>query len=236
MSYTSENAPLRRKEDIIKFLLDHDCYHPMNSWNKGWCVAWNVKMSRLFDMTGMKHADRFEPPLDPALNDEWEAHLETQAGSEIWNWVMERLGEDLGSGEFTRYPGVGFVKCYFNGRSGGWMVLEDTDIEERGSEPWAINKFVWSGKDEYEEWLRDMNIGRLTRWYRMICDVDLAVKGRYDEAEYQFAYERHDWEAEKRLEQAMNADPVVQTAKQNIDASKSVIEEREILHRSELVK
>jgi hypothetical protein len=234
MSYTSETAPLRKKEDIIKFLVEHDHYHPMNSWNGGFCVAWNVKMHGRFDMTGMKHAK--EHDLDPTRTEAWEAHLESKEGQNVWDWAMENIARQFIDGEFTRYPGVGHVKCYFNGRSGGWMVLEDTDIENGGDNPWALNKFIWSSRDSYEEWLREMNIGRLTRWYRMVCDVDRAVAGRYQEAEYQYAFERAQWEDEQRVKEAVEADPAVQTAKQNIAASKSVIDEREMHYRAALVK
>jgi hypothetical protein len=147
--------------------------------------VWNVKVySAEFDGPCLR---TYDPTLDPALDSEWDSYVESNGDQLFWHWC-EDAGRGISEGEWTSYPGddQGDWEFGFEGRSGGWIVLEK-----------------WRGRDvrnfaPFSEW----SWPDLVAFYRGIrcADSDFTQANAVVSVEDYAAAYRADWEAEKREE------------------------------------
>ena len=142
-----KDIDLNNRQEMIDFLTNHFRYYTMNSWNRMTSYAQNVKLRNL--------------NIPQELHDKAYDFIFCDS-TEDYDWDERKLIE-----EFTVETGY---SARFNGRSCGYIVLYDTDINEH------LERYVCShGVDEYEdfrEWKTEDLIKRVTLVQRFdkLCD------------------------------------------------------------------
>lgn len=152
--------------------------------------AWDVKAwAADFDGDSLR-ARAPEYDLDPGFDPDWESYVDSDDRF-FWD-CCEDAARDVSEGEWTSYPGddQGDWEFSFAGRSGGWLVLE----KWRG----------WNMRGADAETFAEMDLPTLKAFYRGIrcADSDFTPAKAAAEVEYQAAFRRHLWEADKRAEKA----------------------------------
>lgn len=150
--------------------------------------CWDVKVYRA-EFSGAALRKHF-PDLDPALDAEWQSHLE---GDNSLFWAFcEDAGRQVSENEWCSYPGddQGDWEFSFAGRSGGWIVLEK-----------------WRGRDmrnPCDDDLAEMSFADLRAFYRGIrtADSDFTAAKATAEVEYQAGFQRELWEEDRKAERA----------------------------------
>lgn len=116
----SKNVNLDNRKEMIDFLTKHFRYNTMNSWNHMTSYANNVKLYKL------------------GLPDTSKAYDFLEAECEEY-----RLDIHDAITEFTADTGY---TAEFNGRSGGYIVMHDTEVDKNGN-----RRTLMRGIDEYED-------------------------------------------------------------------------------------
>lgn len=197
--------PLRSRQWIIDYVMNHQLYHPMNSWNGGRVLAWNIKVNMRYDQSG-QIGERGEP-VEPRFDARWEAHLDTDAGYDLFHEACENaLRYYTEDALWTPWPGPGpdkagktrweqgQFKFTVNGRSGGYLILTHwPGPQPRG---WALYPMIWSSKGHLEDWLNGLSWKELRLLHEVMAnlDYDLRPEAIRNEMEYQFNWLRTQWE------------------------------------------
>jgi len=194
----SERYPHLSRAAITEYLLDHDTYHPMNSWNGGTVLSWNVKMHGVWDdrvELGL-HADPSEvADLDRSLDDLWKKHM--QEAENFFYDICENMAFVFNHG-WTAWDGKTEATFFFNGRSGGHMCLDTVD--GFGAGRWRSVGLCWDSMGHFEEWLAELEWQDLQKFYRMVRDVDLQAEQSMLIYRYgcEVNFLRQEWEAEHK--------------------------------------
>jgi hypothetical protein len=195
MTTSPYSFPLRSRKAITEFLAAHDSYHPMNSWNGGFCLAWNIKVNMNFDTSG-KHGE----PVNAKYDDAWLRYLNEDNG-ELFNLACENGLRHYVDDEWTNYPGIeqGEWRFTVNGRSGGWLLLENAPAWLPKPHGWKSHRMTWDNRSEYNDWLAELDFATLMRFYRavVVLDADLSKVSIRKEMEYQFSDLRASWEEDQ---------------------------------------
>lgn len=193
--------PLKSRRAIVDFLVNRDS----RSYNhRRYAFAWDVKThGARYDGDSLRsHIE----DLDPALDIEWAAKCDSDYDL-FWEWAAE-AARHVQDGAWTSYPGTdqGAWEFSFEGRSGGWLVLDKFEgIAVAGvySDPVEAadskrHGYDIQGAENLDAWPWD----RLQRFYRgIVCaDSDFTPTKAAKELEYQAAFDRENWEDTKRAE------------------------------------
>ena len=117
---------MRRREDMIRFLRDHDRYWTMNSWNRSSSYANCVKIHRL-GLTRDQLENAWEMLDMPQVYDTIHALFEEWAATRQWRWQV-----------------------HFNGRSAGYLVLYQGGLDWKNARTVQCDecsKLTWDRKD-----------------------------------------------------------------------------------------
>lgn len=133
---------------MFEFLKGHFEYPTLNSWNHLYSIANNVKLNRL-DLTG-----------------DWWTALKLLENGEydninwmIHEWMVEHKGYEV----------------YFNGRSGGYLILRDVDYNGHMLPEFILDSDTY---EDYKEWCREnygsvkANRDELIRFTKLVQDFD----------------------------------------------------------------
>lgn len=204
--------PARSRKAMIAYLAEHESYVPMNTWNGGFVLAWNVKIYN-FDASGKaklwerysKSKSEFKPRAN--LDAGWEQ--ETQE-PEFFYSICEDAARMYLEGEWTNYPGIeqGEWKFSVNGRSGGYFILTEAPRWLPAPRAWRMFPMIWDSRGAYEEWLANLDTPTLKRFYRAVrvLDHDLARDAVEAEISYQVAFRRQQWEETQEQEEQTAAE------------------------------
>lgn len=189
--------PLRKRADIIARLGEHESYCPMNSWNGGFCLAWNIKVHNFDSMGGGDYLRK------PENDSEWESYVEN-SDSIFWDACGDATRYYTDS-EWSNYPGIeqGEWKFSINGRSGGYMLLEDSPGWLPLPRGWTCHKATWESRAHFVEWLGELDYSTLLRFYKamQVLDSDLSRENCRKSLESAFGFLREQWEEERAEEQ-----------------------------------
>lgn len=191
------NFGLKSRRDIIDFLTEGGRHY--YDRHGSYPLSWNIKVYR-YDETGNNNGNP-DYAIDPALNDAWEAHLEEKAnycsgetyGSQyFWRACEEGLSYFFDC-DVTVYPGdVVDCKFYALGRMGGHLCLAE----------WEGHDLARMGKDDFQEFLENLDYQRLRQLYRFVVCLDKDINPER-ELSYNFNFLRSEWESEYKEEQAL---------------------------------
>lgn len=200
MTKSPYTFPARSRVDMILYLEDHASYHPMNSWNGGFCLAWKIKCNFTFDTSGIDKGE----PVNRAWDAAWKEHVEADRdGTLFWDAAQSGLRQYV-EGEWTNYPGIEQGEWSFatNGRSGGWLILTDAPSWACLPRGWASCRATWESRADFSSWLEALDFDTLRRFYRAIrvLDADLSRDAIKSEMEYQYAWLRVLWEEARQEE------------------------------------
>lgn len=147
MFYKS-GVDITNDRQMFEFLKGHFEYPTLNSWNHLYSIANNVKMNRL------------------ALSGDWWMALQLLERGEydtinfmIQDWVREHVGYEV----------------YFNGRSGGYLILKDRDYNGNMLPESVLDSDTY---EDYKEWCREnygsvkANRDELVRFTKLVQDFD----------------------------------------------------------------
>ncbi len=198
--------PHRSRAAITQYLADHEGYHPMNSWNGGFVLAWNIKVYRL-DSSG-----KSDGGVQARFDEAWLKHVE-ENDDMFWMCCGDAT-RYYTDGEWTNYPGIeqGEWKFGINGRSGGYMVLTEAPAWCPAPRAWRLYEMIWESRSAYEDWLADLDFKTLRRFYRAIRVLDKDLSGESVEREmaYQFCFQRQLWEEEQLADEKADADLMIE--------------------------
>lgn len=195
--------PLRSKQWIIDYVMNHQLYHPMNSWNGGRVLAWNIKVHMDFDQSG-QIGNRGEP-VEARFDARWNAHVDADDGTLFAEACESALSYYL-EGLWTPWPGPGPIKgktrweqgqfkFTVNGRSGGYLILTHWP----GPLPrptWRIYPLIWESRADLEYWLDGQSWKNLRLLHEVMAnlDYDLRPDAIRSVMEYQYNWLRSQWE------------------------------------------
>lgn len=135
-------------KQMFNFLKNHFEYPTMNSWNRLYSIANNVKINRL-GLTG----------------DWWTALKLLENGEyDTINWMIHEW--------MTEHTGY---EVYFNGRSGGYLILKDRDYNGHMLPESVLDSETY---EDYKDWCREnygsvkANRDELVRFTRLVQDFD----------------------------------------------------------------
>lgn len=133
---------------MFEFLKGHFEYPTMNSWNRLYSIANNVKINRL------------------GLTGDWWMALKLLENGEydtinwmIHDWMTEHTGYEV----------------YFNGRSGGYLILKDRDYNGHMLPESVLDSETY---EDYKDWCREnygsvkANRDELVRFTKLVQDFD----------------------------------------------------------------
>lgn len=185
--------PDRTRKAMLAYLAEHKGYCPMNTWNGGFVLAWNIKVHNA-DYSGkssngdFKTNDRFDAQWDSCVQD----------SPSLFNDACESATRQYTDKEWTNWPGIEQGEWDFgiNGRSGGYMILMDAPAWIPKPQGWACCKMTWDSRGDYQDWLNRLDTPTLKQFYRAIriLDCDLRSAACDQEVSYQFAFFREQWE------------------------------------------
>lgn len=146
--FYKKGIDITKDRQMFEFLKGHFEYPTMNSWNRLYSIANNVKLHRL-DLSG-----------------DW--------------WVALQLLEN-GEYDIISYMIDDWRRChrgyevYFNGRSGGYLVLKDSDYNGHCLPESVLDSDTY---EDYKEWCREncgsvkANREELVRFTKLVQDFD----------------------------------------------------------------
>jgi hypothetical protein len=196
--------PHRSHKARIAYLAEHENYHPMNSWNGGFCLSWNVKINR-GDYSGKNGGRPSDYPVNLAFDEKWDEYV--QANDSLFYKTCEDVFQSSCE-DYSTYPGddAGSYKFSLNGRSGGHLILTHCAIV---SEPkdWKMFPMIWASRADYEYWLETRGKEELERFYKAVRCMDYDFAGERVKAEfnYQLASRRSQWEEDLNAEMESGA-------------------------------
>lgn len=139
---------ITKDKQMFEFLKGHFEYPTMSSWNRLYSIANDVKMYRL-GLTG----------------DWWMALKLLENGEyENLNWIIQEWLED--------HKGY---EVYFNGRSGGYLILKDKDYNGHMLPEYILDNDTY---EDYKEWCHEYygsvkaNRDELVRYTKLVQDFD----------------------------------------------------------------
>lgn len=165
-------------------------------WERHTCYpfSWNVKAPYPFPMTAAKlnpyhyEGEAFDPSLDAAWEAEWES-------GNRFDWLIEDMRR--GADDYSSYPGEdqGSFRFGFAGRQGGHMVLESA---------FGYKLAGLTLAELVEDILPDWPLAEIKRLYRaLVCmTADFAPDRVRETYAHAIAFQRYQWEEEKRDERA----------------------------------
>ena len=135
-------------KQMFNFLKNHFEYPTMNSWNRLYSIANDVKLYRL------------------GLTGDWWMTLKLLENGEYenLNWIIQEWLED--------HKGY---EVYFNGRSGGYLILKDKDYNGHLLPEYILDNDTY---EDYKEWCREYygsvkaNRDELVRYTKLVQDFD----------------------------------------------------------------
>lgn len=194
--------PLRSRADMMEYLGEHESYWPMNSWNRGFAVSWNVKVYNP-DFTG-KGGDE---PANPIYDDEWQDYADRNYDRLFWR-ACEDAASYLIEGDYSTYPGndQGSYRFALNGRQGGHLWLSHCEIV-RQPRAWAMAPFIFHNREHWKDYLSELPFPDLRRLYKAIAcmDQDFTREKITAEISYHLNRYRSEWELEQEDAQAETA-------------------------------
>lgn len=139
---------ITKDRQMFEFLKNHFEYPTMNSWNRLYSIANNVKINRL-NLTG-----------------DWWMTLQLLENGEYenLNWMIQEWLED--------HKGY---EVYFNGRSGGYLILKDKGYNGNMLPEYILDNDTY---EDYKEWCREYygsvkaNRDELIRYTKVVQDFD----------------------------------------------------------------
>lgn len=161
--------------------------------------CWNVKAY----ISGLESEDlhglEMSESIDPAFDSQWDQYVSEKENSLFWS-LCEDGGRYLSEGEWTSYPGndQGDWKFSFEGRSGGWLVLNK----------WRGHDLTGMSLADVAEWCADLSFDELKAFYRgIVCaDSDFTSDNAAIEVMYQATSLRSHledgWQQEREAENA----------------------------------
>lgn len=187
--------PLRSREAMLGYLRVHESYHPLNVWNGGFVLSWDVKVYNP-DWSG--HSGSYT--VDASLDAAWAAHVQEQA-AELDELVFEAARFLLSNGEYSTYPGddQGQYTFFFNGRSGGHLCLASCDIVP-AMYTYGVIPFSFHDRGHYSEYLASLSYADLRTLYKaIVCmDSDFTRANATVAVNEQINFFRSQWEEEQR--------------------------------------
>jgi hypothetical protein len=185
--------PAKSREEMIVELANHDAYHPMNSWNGGFVVSWNIKVRGKISASAVEGYE-----FDGQFDERWDALLEEE-GNEIFEEAASSALSTYLEGYYTPY-GAEDVKAKFftNGRSGGHLVLSEWNGPKAGG--WANFPMAFDSRADYTDWLKSLRDEELVKFYALVRTVDQDTSDPTMAMNHQYAFIREmrevDWAAE----------------------------------------
>lgn len=185
--------PHKTRKAMTEYLAAHESYHPVNSWNGGYVLSWNIKVHD-FDSMGGHHAER-----NPSRDSAWRNRCENDSDM-FWRACGDATRHYMDS-EWTNYPGIEQGEWQFgvNGRSGGHMILTGAPAWLSAPRGRRDGRMTWDSRGDFHDWLADLPLDQLRRFYRAIrvLDKDLSPESCKREIECQFGFMRELWEDEQ---------------------------------------
>ena len=185
--------PLRSRQAMTAYLAEHESYWPMNSWNGGFVLSWNVKVYHA-DFSGHSGSE----PLNPAYDDKWDAYVD--AHDYLFWHACEDAASWLLDGDYSTWPGDdrGSYRFMLNGRTGGHLCLMSCGIVPQPHR-WSMAPFIFEGRGHWQDYLSDLPFADLRRLYKAIACMDQDFTGRKvsSEISQHFNCYRSQWEADQ---------------------------------------
>ena len=143
---------------------------------------------------------------DPEFDAAWKEHADAHS-DELWSSACDDALHCFLSGEFSTPPGddAGDYGFATNGRSGGHLILTEWKGHSPPGGGWASCPMAFSGRQEYIEWLKDMPVEELGRFYKLVASVDAATDSPEDSISFQMSCIRSGMENEWRAEAKRNS-------------------------------
>lgn len=193
MSKCPYSFPDRTRKAMIAYLAAHCGYHPMNSWNGGFVLSWNIKVYNA-DYSG-KSGD-CDSPVCERFDAQWDEYVR-QNNELFWEACSDAARQYMEK-EWTNWPGIEQGEWGFslNGRSGGHMILTEAPGWLPAPRAWAMSSMIWESRAAYQRWLAELDTKTLTQFYRAIrvLDHDLRREAVESEVSWQIALQRSQWE------------------------------------------
>jgi hypothetical protein len=193
---------LRSRAGMMDYLGEHESYWPMNSWNRGFVISWNVKVHHA-DFTGRSGGE----PVNPVYDDRWRDYADRNDDRLFWR-ACEEAALHLMEGDYSTYPGSdqGSYRFALNGRQGGHLWLSHCEIVPQ-PRAWAMAPFIFQGQEHWKDYLSGLPFPDLRRLYKAIAcmDQDFTRKKITAEVSHHLNYYRYEWELEQEEVQAAAA-------------------------------
>lgn len=185
--------PDKTREEMIVALANHESYVPMNTWNRGFVISWDIKVRGKIDERAVEGYD-----LNSEMDERWEAYKE-EHGDSLFSQACDDALRDYREGSYTTYGAEHLKsKFYANGRSGGHLVLSDwSGPSPRG---WAACPMAFDDREDYIGWLKGLSDKSLVDFYALVKSVDVDTADPAKNLAHQYAFIREnledDWAAE----------------------------------------
>lgn len=185
--------PLRSRQAMTAYLAEHENYWPMNSWNGGFVLSWNVKVYHA-DFSGHSGGE----PVNPAHDDRWHAYAEEN--DQLFWHACEDAARWLLDGDYSTWPGsdCGSYRFTRGGRCGGHLCLMSCAIVPQPWR-WRMAPFIFEDRGHWQDYLSDLAFADLRRLYKAIAcmDQDFTSAKVAAEISHQFNSCRSQWEADQ---------------------------------------
>jgi hypothetical protein len=184
--------PHATREDMIVVLARHHGHVPMNYNNGGFVVAWDIKVRGNVDVTGTNDG---KEKVDPAYDKAWEIFADKNSDT-LFNEACEDGLRQWTEGDYTTWPGEdqGAYKFSTNGHSGGHLILTEWDGPRPPSGGWASCKMAFDSRNDYIEWLKELDEPDLARFYKLVTCCDHDTRDPHQEVSFQIACMRQSQE------------------------------------------
>jgi hypothetical protein len=186
--------PDKTREEMIVTLARHDGRAPMNSWNGGFALGWNIKVRGRVDgnVEGYGH--------DPRFDAKWDKYID-EDGGELFNEACESaLRQYLDDGVMSAADESSIAKFYTNGRSGGHLVL--SSWSGSGRKGWSSCQMAFDSREDYIGWLKDLSDDDLVSFYGLVQTVDADTSDPTAIINHEFAFMRQNMEEQWAAELA----------------------------------
>lgn len=143
----AKNINTTNRNEMIAFLKNHFRYHTMNSWNNATSYANNVKLYNL-----------------NIPDNNYEKAADLLFGEYENRYVINEMVTE----HFEKFTAETGFAAGFNGRSGGYIVMYDTEYD-----PKSNKRVVYPGRsiDQYEDFEEFENDELETR-VKLVCEFD----------------------------------------------------------------